>query len=154
VKLTRTKNGPVKTTVDPPLLDSADRLDAVVVLGVLLIDVLLLALVEMMFVTLRIGSVPCPVSSLIALVSTPWLVRRTGDLPFGAPAAAVVLALWMGVMTLLGFSGPGGDVLLPDTWPSWLLLVAGSIPGALALGRIIRARHVLRRSGRRPGRLG
>jgi hypothetical protein len=45
---------------------------------------------------------------------------------------------------VLGFSGPGGDVLLPDSWPSNLLLGAGLIPGALVLGWVIRVRRDLR----------
>lgn len=134
---------PVTTTAEPPPFDRADRLDALLVLGVLLIDVVLLAVIEMMFVTLRIGGVPAPVSALLALVSTPWLVRRAGDLPFGGPAAIAVLVAWMVCMTVLGFTGPGGDVLLPDTWPSQLLLGAGLIPGALVLGLVLRERRSL-----------
>ena len=45
-------------------------------LAVLVVDVVLLALLELMFVTLSVGATPLPVSSLVALLSTPWLVRR------------------------------------------------------------------------------
>ncbi len=134
---------PGTTTVEPPPYDRADRFDALLVFGVLLIDVLLLAVVEMMFVNQRIGGIPAPISSLVALVSTPWLVKRAGDLPIGVPAAISVLAAWTGTMLLLGFTGPGGDVLLPDTWPSQLLLAAGLVPGALTLGMVLRARRSL-----------
>ena len=112
-----------------------------VVLVVLVLDVVLLAVVELMFVTLQVGSVPLPLSSLVALVSTPWLVRRAGALPTGAFGAAVVFAGWTLIIGVLGLGGPGGDVLLPDGWPSLLLIAAGLVPGALALGRVIRERR-------------
>ncbi|MGI8817212.1 MAG: hypothetical protein ACR2G2_18545 [Pseudonocardia sp.] len=132
------------TTVEPRRTGPADRLDTLLVLGVMLADVALLALLELMFVTLRVGGGPVPVSSLVALVSTPWLVRRTGDLPTGTLGAVLVLAIWAVVVSVLGFAGPGGDVLLPDDWPSVLLVAAGLFPGALALGRVIRTRRAVR----------
>lgn len=134
---------PGTTTVEPPPQDRADRFDALLVFGVLLADVFLLAIIEMMFVNQRIGGVPVPVSSVVALVSTPWLVKRAGDLPIGAPAAIFVLLTWAGTTLLLGFTGPGGDVLLPNDWTSQLLLAAGLVPGALTLGRVLRARRML-----------
>jgi hypothetical protein len=129
--------------VEPPPYDRADRFDALLVFGVLMIDVLLLALVEMMFVNERIAGMPAPVSSLVALVSTPWLVKRAGDLPIGVPAAISIMVAWTATMLLLGFTGPGGDVLMPDSWPSTVLLAAGLVPGALTLGRVLRARRSL-----------
>jgi hypothetical protein len=127
--------------VEPPPYDKADRIDTLLVLGVMLIDIVLLAIVEMMFVTLRIGGVPVPISSILALISTPWLVRRTADLPTGTLGGVSVFLAWVGTTVVLGFTGPGGDVLLPEGWTSQLLLAAGALPGALALGRAIRARR-------------
>ncbi len=118
----------------------ADRVDGLLVLAVLVVDVLLLALLELMFVTLSVGTTPLPLSSLVALLTTPWLVRRAGELPTGVLGAAVVFGGWVGTIGVLGLGGPGGDVLLPDGWPSLLLLAAGLVPGALAFGRVIRHR--------------
>jgi hypothetical protein len=40
---------------------------------------------------------------------------------------------------VLGLFGPGGDALLLGDWPSLLLVLAGMLPGAFALGRVLRA---------------
>ncbi|MGQ0480109.1 MAG: hypothetical protein ACT4O0_03625 [Pseudonocardia sp.] len=119
----------------------ADRVDGLLVLAVLVVDVVLLALLELMFVTLSVGATPLPVSSLVALLSTPWLVRRAGELPTGVLGAASVYGGWVATVGVLGLGGPGGDLLLPDGWPSLLLLGAGLVPGAWALGRVIRDRR-------------
>jgi hypothetical protein len=38
---------------------------------------------------------------------------------------------------VLGVAGPGGDVLLGDDWRSTLLVAGGTIPAAMALGRVM-----------------
>jgi len=70
-----------------------DRAHAILVVGLLTVDAALLALMELMFLTLSVGVVPLPVSALVALVSTPWLVRRAGELGGGWSAAAPLIAL-------------------------------------------------------------
>ena len=129
------------TNVEPRATDRADRIDTLLVLGVLFADTVLLAIVEVMYVSLSIGATPLPLSSVVALVSTPWLVRRAGELGTGTRGAVLVFLGWTGVITVLGLGGPGGDVLLPGDWPSIVLVVAGLFPGALALGRVIRLRR-------------
>jgi hypothetical protein len=126
---------------EPLATDRADRIDATLVLGVLLVDTVMLAVIEIMYVTLTAHGAPLPLSALLALITTPWLVRRAGELATGTRGAVLVLLAWTGVVAVLGLGGPGGDVLLPGTWSSILFLLAGLIPGGFALGRVIRHRR-------------
>lgn len=131
------------TYFEPRATDRADRFDATLVLAVLFLDVVLLAIVEIMFVSLSVGGTPVPLSALVALVTTPLLIRRAGELSTGTVGAVLVFLGWAGVAAALGLGGPGGDVLLVDSWPSYALLIAGVLPGAWTLGRVIRQRAYL-----------
>lgn len=129
---------------EPAAADRADRVDATLVLGLLFLDSVLLALVEVMYASMSVGGTPLPLSAVTALITTPWLVRRAGELATGTPGAVLVFLSWTAVVTVLGIGGPGGDVLLQGTWSSLAFILAGLIPGALALGRVIRHRRDLR----------
>jgi hypothetical protein len=102
---------------------------------VLLVDAVLLAAVELLYLPLRIGAVPVPVTILLAAVTTPWLVRSAARLGGGGIVAASPLVMWVLGVLVFGLAGPGGDVLLPVDWRSLALLGAGMFPGAVALGR-------------------
>jgi hypothetical protein len=128
---------------EPRATDRGDRFDATLVLTVLLVDIVLLAVVETMFVSLSAGGTPLPLSAVVALVTTPLLVRRAGELATGTPGAVLVFLGWVVVITALWIGGPGGDVLLLDTWPSYALIIAGLFPGGFTLGRVIRHRSDL-----------
>lgn len=106
-----------------------------VMLGVLVVDAVLLAVVELLFLPLRVGGWPVPVSILLALVTTPWLVRAASDLVGGGLAAGTPLAVWVATVLVFGTAGPGGDVLLPADLRSLLLLGGGMFPAAVVLGR-------------------
>jgi hypothetical protein len=108
------------------------------VVAVLTVDAALLAMLELFYLTLSVGPVPLPVSALVALVSTPWLVRRAGE-EGGPGAAALPLVAWTLTIAVLGLAGPGSDVLLLSDWTSLALIVAGMVPAAFVLGRAIRA---------------
>jgi hypothetical protein len=110
-----------------------------VLLGVLVLDALLLAVVELLFLPLRVGGWPFPVSALVALVTTPWLVRATARQVEGGPVAGAPLAAWLVTVLVFGTAGPGGDVLLPADWRSLLLLASGTFPAAVAVGRSLRS---------------
>jgi len=111
------------------------RVVAGLVLLVLLVDAVLLAAVELLYLPLRIGPVPVPITILLAAVTTPWLVRSAARLGGGGVVAAAPLVTWVLGVLVLGMAGPGGDVLLPVHWRSVVLLGAGMFPGAVALGR-------------------
>ncbi|MBO0874736.1 MAG: hypothetical protein J2P19_15215, partial [Pseudonocardia sp.] len=91
---------------------AADRTHALLVLLVLLVDTALLAMLQLMFLTTSVGQVPVPVSAVVALVSTPWLVRKAGEVA-GVAGASAVLVVWLLTASVLSLAGPGGDALLP-----------------------------------------
>lgn len=111
-----------------------------VMLGVIVFDAVLLAVVELLFLPLRVGGWPVPVSVLVAIVSTPWLVRTAAELIGGGLAASAPLAAWVATVLVFGTAGPGGDVLLPSDWRSLLLLAGGMFPAAVVLGRSLHPR--------------
>lgn len=104
------------------------------VLVALLVDAVLLAAVELLYLPLRIGAIPFPITILLAAVTTPLLVRSAARLS-GAGVAASPLLVWVAAVLVVGAAGPGGDVLLPADWRSLALLGGGMFPGAVALGR-------------------
>lgn len=112
---------------------SPDRIALTVLLAV--ISVLLVAF-ELMFQMLYIGPVPVPLGTVVVLVSLPWLVRVSAtEISATAAGAAAPLVVWFVAMLLLGMLGPGGDVLLPVSWQSLLLLAAGAVAGLVAFRR-------------------
>lgn len=102
---------------------------------VLLFDAVALATVELLYLPLRVGAAPFPITILLAAVSTPWLVRSAAELGGPRIVAAVPLVVWLLAVGVLGVGGPGGDVLLAGDWRSGLLLAGGTLPAAVALGR-------------------
>jgi hypothetical protein len=108
------------------------------VVAVLTVDAMVLAMMELFYLSLSVGSIPLPVSALVALVSTPWLVRKAGEVA-GPGAAALPLVVWTLTIAVLGLAGPGGDVLLLADAMTLALVVAGMVPAAFVLGRAIRA---------------
>ncbi|MCE3554167.1 hypothetical protein LWC33_22280 [Pseudonocardia sp. RS11V-5] len=124
-----------------------------VTLTALLVAAALLAALELLFQPLHIGSVPAPIGTVLVLLTMPWLIHATTDVSSATAVAASPLVVWVVVVGVLGFAGPGGDVLLPATWQSLLLLVAGLLAGLLPLRRIIEAadRQRARRSNQHDG---
>ncbi|MEJ8280511.1 hypothetical protein [Pseudonocardia spirodelae] len=103
----------------------------------LVVSVLLVAF-ELMFQLLYIGPVPVPLGTLIVVVSLPWLVHVSATEILPTPAgAAAPLAVWFLGVLVLGLLGPGGDVLLPVTWQSMLLLAAGAAVGVISFRRAL-----------------
>ncbi|GEL24152.1 hypothetical protein PSU4_31060 [Pseudonocardia sulfidoxydans NBRC 16205] len=109
----------------------------VVTLVLILLCSVLLAVFELVLQPLHAGSVPVPAGTIVAIVTMPWLVRGAGA-EFGSAAAAglpiVAFVLTLGV---LGTVAPGGDVMLPATWQSGLLAIAGIGAGLVALRGIV-----------------
>ena len=103
-------------------------------LAVLVVDGVLVGAVSLAFTPQYFGPVPVPLGVLVAVLVLPWLVLRAGETDrrfAAAPAFA-----WFATVGILGLAGPGGDVLLPSTWQS-LLLLGGGIGAALwALRRL------------------
>jgi hypothetical protein len=106
-------------------------------LGLLVVDGLLLGAIGLVLTPMYVGAVPTPVGAVLSIVLLPWLVLRAGELdPRPGLAGAPVLA-WLLAVGVLGLGGPGGDVLLPATWQSLLLVFGGLFAGLLALRKVL-----------------
>lgn len=106
-------------------------------LALLTVDGLLLGVVGLVLTPMYAGPVPTPVGAVLSILVLPWLVRRAGELdPRPGAAGAPVLA-WLLAVGVLGLGGPGGDVLLPATWQSLLLVFGGLLAGLLALRGVL-----------------
>ncbi|NMI00698.1 hypothetical protein [Pseudonocardia acidicola] len=111
----------------------------ILLLALLLVDSALLAAGELMFQPLYLGAVPAPIGTLAVLLTMPWLVRSAALVAPTPGVAGSPVLIWLLVVGVLGLGGPGGDVLLPATWQSLLLVVAGLGAGLLTLRRVLDA---------------
>jgi hypothetical protein len=115
-------------------------LGARALLGLLVLDAVLLALLEMFYLPLRLpperGGWMLPLSIVLAAVSTPLLVGAAARLNDRLLVATAPLTAWVLTMGVIGLSGPGGDVVLPQDYRSLLLLAAGMLPCGVLIGRL------------------
>jgi hypothetical protein len=105
---------------------------------VLLLDTVLLALSEVAWLSVRIGTVPLPVSALVAAVTTPLLVRAADRLRPGTRFALVPLVVWLLVVVVTGLWSPAGPGMFPPDWRGILLVAAGLLPGTWVASRPVR----------------
>lgn len=106
--------------------------------GFLLLDAVLLAILELMYLPLYIGSVQFPITAAVAVVTTPLLVAEAGRISRSRRVAGAPLVLWFAVVLVFGVLGPGGDVvLLGSDWRTLLLIAGGSLPSAMMLGIVL-----------------
>ena len=106
-------------------------------LGLLVVDGLLLGAIGLVLTPMYAGPVPTPVGALLSIALVPWLVLRAGELDTRPAVAGAPLLAWLLAVGVLGVGGPGGDVLLPATWQSALLVFGGLGAGLLALRRVL-----------------
>ena len=111
------------------------------VLAVLVIDGALLGAFGLLFTPLYIGSVPAPMGALLCALVLPWLVHAAGEAGGRPASAGAPLVAWLLTVGVLGFGGPGGDVMLPGNWQSLLLVVGGLGTGLWALRGVLNAEH-------------
>ena len=109
-------------------------------LVLLVVDGIALALLELFFLPLRIGTVEFPVTAVVALVTMPWLVSRAAGVSRVLLVAGAPLWAWLVVFGVLGIVGPENQFLLQD-WRTLLLLACGTLPAALALGNALARRR-------------
>ncbi|GAA3365895.1 MULTISPECIES: hypothetical protein [Saccharopolyspora] len=115
-------------------MSGLDRL----VFGFLLLDAVVLALVEVLYLPLWIGSTPFPITTAVAAVTTPMLVSAAGRLAPSRRVAAAPLVVWFATIFVFGLFGPGGDVMLMgNDWRTLLLIGAGTLPSAMMLGIVL-----------------
>jgi len=116
-----------------------------VLVAVLMLDAVVLAVVELLFLPLafdgyllpNLDGLPLPLMPALAAVSTPWLVATAGTLSPRLAVAAAPLFAWIVAMAWFGMFGPGGDLLLTADWRSLLLFAGGALPSAIVLGRVL-----------------
>ncbi len=118
-----------------------------VTIAFLLLDAVVLAVVELLFLPSYVGDVPFPITTAVAAVTTPLLVSEAGRLSTRRLVATAPLLVWFVTVFVFGAFGPGGDVvLLAQDWRTYLLLAAGTLPSALMLG-MVQARQGARAAG-------
>ena len=113
------------------------RLHSPGLLVLLVVDGLLLGAIGLALTPMYAGAVRTPVGALLSIALVPWLVLRAGELDARPAVAGAPLLAWVLAVGVLGVGGPGGDVLLPATWQSALLVFGGLLAGLVALRRAL-----------------
>jgi hypothetical protein len=129
-----TSNGGPATGPDPSEPPDSPVLPDGGLLALLVLDGILLAAAGVAFTPLYLGGVPAPLGALASVLLLPWLVQRAAEVD--PRRAAAPLVAWAITVGMLGLAGPGGDVLLPVTWPTLLLLFGGLGAGLWRLRRL------------------
>ncbi|HEX9175971.1 hypothetical protein [Mycobacterium sp.] len=116
-----------------------DSVVGVIVLVLLAVDGVISAVLGGLFVQVRIGPVPFPVSALISGLVNALLVWA--GLHWTSSLGVAATALWTFLLTLaaMTLSGPGGDVVFGgpgfDQWSAAALLILGTLPAGVLLWR-------------------
>lgn len=114
-----------------------------VVFAFLLLDAVVLAVVELLFLPVRVFGVQFPITAAVAAVTTPLLVDSAGRLAPKRRIAAAPLLLWFAALLVFGAFGPGGDVvMLGNDWRTLLLVGGGALPSAMMLGIVMARQQV------------
>ena len=107
--------------------------------ALVLLLALLLAVWGAFLVPLRIGTVPVPVSWVIAVVGN-GLLGWVGGRLLGRVGAAGPGIVWLAVALTFGSQRAEGDLIVPGTVTGLVFLVAGAIASAVAYGAVPRSR--------------
>jgi hypothetical protein len=109
----------------------------IVILALLAVDGILCAVASALLLPLYIGSIPFPISALISGVINAALVWAAGQWTASARIAALPLWTWLLTVLVIGFCGPGGDIIFDGrgmlAYGLFLLLAFGGLPPALVL---------------------
>jgi hypothetical protein len=125
------------TTEEPqPGIPEEPLLPDGTLLALLVLDGVLLGAAGLAFNSLHLDGLPVPLGALASIALLPWLVGRAGEVDPRTGWAAAPLTAWGITVGVLGVAGPGGDVLLPVTWQSLLLLFGGLGAGLWRLRRL------------------
>ncbi|MGE2689802.1 hypothetical protein [Mycolicibacterium pulveris] len=117
---------------------TTDRL-RVVVLTLLALDGVVCAIAASFFLPLRIGSIPFPVSALIAGLVNAALVWAALHWTSTPRVAALPLWTWLATVAVMTLVRPGDDIVFGGAgvmaYAVLLLLVLGAVPPAVVLWR-------------------
>jgi hypothetical protein len=113
-----------------------------IVLGLLAVDGVISAIVGALFLQVRLGVVPFPISALISGLVNALLVRVGLQWTSSVRLAALALWTWLFTVAVMAFTGPDGDVIFGgpgfDQWSVAVLLVLGVLPPGMVLRRAAR----------------
>ena len=101
--------------------------------AILVLDGLLSVILEVLYLPLHIGATPFPIAALVAAVVNVLLVMGMRAVATRPAATALPVIGWLFGFLICSTTGPGGDVLLTDSWTSPLLLACGIVPVGLYL---------------------
>jgi hypothetical protein len=111
----------------------------------------LLAVWGAFLVPLRVGTVPLPLSWVVAAVGNAAL-GRAGGLLLGRGGAVGPGVVWLAVALTLGSKRTEGDLVVPGTLPGLGFLLVGALASAVAWGAVPRPASPDGPAGRSPGR--
>jgi hypothetical protein len=127
-----------------PRTRTVDSVGRAVVLTLLAVDGVVSAVLATMFLQLRIGVVPLPISALISGLVNALLVWVGLQWTSSPRLAAVAVWAWLLTVLLLSFGGPGGDRAFGGPgfgeYGFFVLLVLGAAPPGIVLARRRRLR--------------
>ena len=132
--------GPATAMSEPVKPGSPTTPDGAV-LGLLVIDGVLLGALGLVLAPFYAAGVPVPVGVVLSVLIVPWLVFRAAEADPRPSRAGAPLLGWVAAVAVLGLAGPGGDVMLPATWQSLLLLIGGIGAGLWALRSVLNSEH-------------
>ncbi|WFR71880.1 hypothetical protein P9209_24935 [Prescottella defluvii] len=123
-------------TAPSPDNDTPTTAESRTTLALLTFDGFLCAILSVLFLPAYIGTVPFPVTILVAAVVNLLLVLGARKFAVGALGAALPLFGWLFGFGVCMIGGPGGDVLVFQDWRTLLLFVAAPMPAGLYLFRV------------------
>ncbi|OBG92349.1 hypothetical protein A5698_19645 [Mycobacterium sp. E136] len=126
--------------MSPPTSAAEPR--SVAVLTLLAIDGVLCAIAAALFLPLRLGSTPFPISALIAGLVNAALVWAALHWTSSPRIAALPLWTWLLTVLLMTLGGPGDDIIFGGVgvmeYAALLLIVLGTLPPAAVLRAAVR----------------
>jgi hypothetical protein len=115
----------------------------VAVLTLLAVDGVLCAIAAAFFLPIRIGSVPFPISALIAGLMNAALVWAALEWTPSPRLAALPLWTWLVTVAVMLLGGPGEDIVFGGSgileYAALLLIVLGTLPPTALLWRRMHA---------------
>ena len=112
------------------------------VLTLLALDGVLCAIAATLFLPLRIGTIPFPISALIAGLVNAALVWAALHWTSEPRMASLPLWTWLLTVGLLSLGGPGDDIVLGGSgimaYAALLLIALGVLPPAAVLWRYVK----------------
>jgi hypothetical protein len=95
------------------------------------------AVVEVLWLPLRIGGVPVPVSIPAAVATNLLLISLTHRFTGSRVAAVLPAAVWLAVVLPASQQRSEGDLVLTGGWEGLAFLLLGVLGASVAVGRVL-----------------